>query len=497
MQVAFVVLLLFLSLLKPCASLRKGGGSRKGNEGDFTTEFRPQTHTEQSHEIENVLEQLETHIKEKASKAITFNNTAEIDEAMAEWMSVRHQRDLLRTLDPDKNAQLFAELGMTQDQIQGMREGILDSDKGKIRAYKKLLTQFSVRSEKLYDALRLRVNGTVNASVIHELRTIVDKMGFVGRSIFNSKTTNSEFRELMQENPGAQNYLHEMPGLIDAVELRENGIISAERFSERVKANFFHNGPDAGFWVKLKGFVFHDNVTANKMLGNTIFLAPCGHIEYPESKSVAGLLHRMADRLSQGTRGGMVKLVYETRHVLTGNRALAEMSLLNPLNTVQQLHLAHEETSLALDDGSLGSKQAGILHTQISKVIGRIEHHHKLMWSRILNAQEIFDSLSDPKDVPERLVILEDAVQTRTIIRHETKGHIYVREEILRSLANCSEILSQKLFHQLTNRNLIDIGLEAFDRAAASVEDNTGDPMRPLSERDMKTKKSERRNLIR
>ena len=163
-----IVVLLAVSTYSACKPFRDPNGisDLKGGEGDNTGRFVPKSREVQRNEVEIVLDQMEAVAKENAYKAISSGDPARIDAAMAEWMSIRHQRDLMRALDPQKNAQLYAELGMNADAVSGMREGVLDSDKGKLKEYKRLLFEESVRSDKLYDSLRLDEKGKVKAEVI-------------------------------------------------------------------------------------------------------------------------------------------------------------------------------------------------------------------------------------------------------------------------------------------------------------------------------------------
>lgn len=494
-----IVVLLAVSTYSACKPFRDPNGisDLKGGEGDNTGRFVPKSREVQRNEVEIVLDQMEAVAKENASKAISSGDPARIDAAMAEWMSIRHQRDLMRALDPQKNAQLYAELGMNADAVSGMREGVLDSDKGKMKEYKRLLFEESVRSDKLYDSLRLDEKGKVKAEVIGELRTILKEMGFQGKSLLNSQTTNAEFRQLMAEKPAMQGYLHDLPGLVDAVELRENGIISKERFRERIKANLFHNGPDAGFWGKLKSFIFNDAPLVKKMFDRTVFLDNAGKLTYPGSKSVGGVLHRMADRISQATRGGLLKIVYETRF-LASNRSLAELSLQSPVQTVEQLQVTKSDIAQLAQERIISQQQADVLIKKTGEAISRVENHGKYMAAKIKGSGEIASRLDDFKFTPEILQVVDESGTIETVDNSDRKGKAYVPEEILVELVERGDAPSQKLYEQLTDPNIIDKGLQTFDRAAVEIESKgqIGDPMRPISERHLATQNLIERSIV-
>ncbi|MDA9951611.1 hypothetical protein N9D31_03445 [Oligoflexaceae bacterium] len=466
--------------------------------GDQTGRFLPETKEIQRSEVEMVMNQLETVAKQKASSAISSGDATKIDVAMAEWMSVRHQRDVLQSLDPAKNQSLYNELGMSVDAVQGMREGILDSDKGKLAEYQKLLVEESVRSNKLFDTLRLDDAGSVKPETLKEFKKILIEMRFKsGKGILNPETTNAEFRKLITENAVLKGYLHDLPGLVDAVELREKGIITAERFRERVKANLFHNGPDAGFWAKLKGFFSANKTLVSKMFKGSVFIDSKGKLTYPGSRSVGGMLHRMVDRVSQATRGGLLKIVFETRF-LPSNRAIAELALESPGLTIEQLEASKADINKAAKDGVITKSQAAKLIEKTGQAIGRVENHGKLLSARIKGAEAIKSKLKDAKYAPEKIQVVSETGVVETLDSTKRNGKVFVPDEILVELIEATDPVSKKLYEQVTDVNNVDKGLKAMDRAAQSIEAKgiVGDPMRPVSEPSMATQNVIERSVV-
>ena len=300
----------------------------------------------------DVLSRMEKLTKGKLLKAIQANDAGAINSSMAEWLSVRHQMDLVKCLDPSvpENAQRFQRMGLSKAQTDAMIAGVVDSDKGKLAEYRQLMTDASVKSDLLFDTLKLDVSekstAKRSASVLQKVLQETGKNG----GLLNKNTTNDRLRQIMREViKGAPGYLHDFPGIADAIQLHESGRLTDVQFAERLKANLFHNGPDAGFWKTLKSFIFTPQATeaARELLGGTLFdRSPNGSfdvatLDYPGSMSETGFLHRLADRISQGTRGGVLKIFYEIVGFKKPAQAMTELT--GDVDTLKQVQTAEQE----------------------------------------------------------------------------------------------------------------------------------------------------------
>lgn len=156
-------------------------------------------------------------------------------------------------------------------------------------------------------------------------------------------------------------YLHDLPGLIDAIVEHESGKSTREGFQKRVLANLFHNGPALGFWGFLSNVLVpgqlekSENANTRRVFANTVFENPAdaSHADtslivkphYPFPASYEGLLHAIADRLSQGTRGGIIKIYWEIVKFTPPLKAIEDLVVNNPKQTIQQIEAIQRYSS--------------------------------------------------------------------------------------------------------------------------------------------------------
>lgn len=262
-------------------------------------------------------------------------------QKLAEVFSGRHQGDMFQALTPEVRKKLEKEGFDTHAFINGM----MDSDKGKTAAYKALLTEVSEKSDLLLDTLR-GVSRKGNAKSAAAIRELLQKSGLNGM-LLNPNLTNAELRALFKDQPILQNFLHELPGIADSIVAFERGVLSKEQFMKTVQANLFHNGPGKGFWSFFTGTLVpmmmgkSTNPKAKEFFAGTVFQGATKdglvHPVYPYPTSFEGLFHTVLDRLSQGTRGGVMKIAYELPDTMHGVAVYNDMLFNNPKGTVDQI----------------------------------------------------------------------------------------------------------------------------------------------------------------
>lgn len=282
-----------------------------------------------------------------------------------ELASVDHQVDLLLMTENKYMDDVIRGVGANREQLA---RGMLESDIGKQFGYweKNILTK-NGRSDDFFDVLA----GRGNTKAAQAMREIMEESGYKGRSFFNPELTSDQLREVIRKNPILTGYMHEAPGMIEAMEELAKGSVTKEQFKLRIKANLFHNGPNEGFW-KLFGDAFvpgalgNGDEAAKKFFKNTVFEGDQhanGVVKprYPGPVSPEGIIHTFIDRMSQGSRGGMIKIFEEVGHgtLFKNPKALLkdiknpkgdaiglstfkEMLTVNPGNTLQQLKALEE-----------------------------------------------------------------------------------------------------------------------------------------------------------
>ena len=295
----------------------------------------------------------ESEIVDQAS--VTAANRRVINElattgTKAEQYSGEHQKDLdgfLRTAREKVT-------GVNKDALYN---GMADSDKGKHSSYKKLLTESSPAS----DALLAFCKGEGAGGPI--LREILKDAGLGDAVLLNPTLTNAQLRELFQKVPGLQGFLHEIPGMADALTALEVGALSRDQFKAQIRANLFHNGPGEGFW-KLLAEVFMPGAMRGAgydpaaVFSGTVFgKGEGGKLSYPMPVSAEGVVHTVSDRLSQGTTGGVIKIYYEIIGFSKPLQAIAELLVLNPQQTTAQFDALAAHVPSLVQRGAVSAEQ--------------------------------------------------------------------------------------------------------------------------------------------
>jgi hypothetical protein len=242
-------------------------------------------------------------------------------ESPAELLSIAHQRDLLFAA---QGATLQGTLRALHVDSTALTMGIVDSDAGKLRArWESAVLISSPSSEEFLSFLR----GEGSSRSTRELRVLLDRSGFRGRNLLNPQLSNDDIRRVIQSAPVVRGFLHELPGLQSAMVAFENFEITPSQFQRRVAANLFHNdgsgpGSGVGFWQatlverRVPAALQASEVPkAAEFFRNTVFEGKSDgrwvRPRYPLPISVEGVLHTILDRMSQGTRGGLLKILAE------------------------------------------------------------------------------------------------------------------------------------------------------------------------------------------
>ncbi len=299
-----------------------------------------------------------------------------------ETLSVSHQMDLVVATESYAGKKAFANLGMNLRQTQ---MGIMASDAGKMVEVwtQKILTPTAASDE----VLKV-LSGQSQSAAGNAMKQIFEQAGMKGKSLLNGDLAPSALREVFEKNPRLMmGYLHELPGLADAITAVNAGSISVADFQALVSASLFHNGPNAGFWKFFGDELVPqmlgdsgDEVT-KKFFKNTVFEGATnskGVIvpNYPSPISKEGVFHTVVDRLSQASRGGFTKIYMEMGNPSgkKGLDTLHELLIKNPKGTIEQLQALDKHVGTM---ASLAEKERKGLSVITNDAVARLELQQK------------------------------------------------------------------------------------------------------------------------
>lgn len=288
--------------------------------------------------------------------------------AAAEILSARHQQDLLRLVrDAENKDYLRHVLAMAKLSAPNLdagldpevaleavfRCGVADTDKGKLNVYKSLLKPVgepgadTVKSERLFNTVR----GLSRDRASAVLGEVLAASGFAGLWLLNPDTSvsNDALRAHFAAKPILANWMHELPGVADALELHANGVYGDAALREILSIALFHNGPDAGYWNKVTTVFLPDDTfgagaaALAELYAGTVYesLAKSTRsgkpVAYPLPTTYLSLVHVVLDRLSQGTAGGVHKIWHEIKVFTPPAKMVEELLVVNQAGTLEQL----------------------------------------------------------------------------------------------------------------------------------------------------------------
>jgi hypothetical protein len=301
--------------------------------------------------------------------------------------NVDHVHDLVEFTQTPFIRRVCERLGLD---CEAMVKGIIDSDIGKYASeWKARVFEDHPASNELLGVL----SGRSQSPAAVEFRKMLDENGFANKTFLPSMD-NEQLRKILKKYPILQTYLHEVPGMSEAITEFNHGAISKQQFRARMMANMFHNGPHAGFWRKLGEEMIPKALANADQDGKTFFHGTVfdsgetreGMISprYPAPISAEGYVHLSGDRLSQATRGGVLKIFeYDGNSLLAANRNLpmrdfpvlgldyvGGLMIDNPKWTVEQLAEAQAQLSRTV---KFSSSERSVLNETLQHARERLE----------------------------------------------------------------------------------------------------------------------------
>lgn len=256
-----------------------------------------------------------------------------------ELNSLVHQRELVEGIE--KNPKILKELQDLGLDTGAHYRACFDSDMGKLLIYRELFTIPSEKSDFLFKFLQGKV-ALKSWEVIKKAFQINKmKMG----TFLNSDFSPSKLRSLFHTHPILISYLHEFPGMIDAVIAFELNKLTENEFKTQILVNLGHAGPSEGYWKYLESVLLpksfeNDPELLKKLFTDTIYMpeneSVLHHPHYPAPALFDSYIAIFFDRMSQATRSGFIKIDQE----VNGDPLHAVNELLlktNNLNTTKQI----------------------------------------------------------------------------------------------------------------------------------------------------------------
>lgn len=335
--------------------------------------------------------------------------------------SLAHQDDLLKVYR-NVSEQKRQEIEFDEASYQF---GVIASDVGKLNRYKNLFTAKSEKSDLFLDILTGR----------SDLKSAVLLRRILNGYIFSPEFSNNQIRTLFTENPVLSGFFHELPGLCDMFIAFELNLFDAGQFENIVKVNLYHNGPSAGFW-KVFSFKLIPQILGKKMkhLKKLLSQGPFAFVKidgfgsegpgYPDSLNFEGQVHRIFDRVSQGTRGGLIKMFLEYKSSMD-ERLIEFVNLVVP-RSIEQMNAIYSgipRTSLSLNQVRFLENQLNVSTMYLQKLamtLKRLVPVIKKSYVFMAVSVRSMDGVPDPKDYrPSELSDEELRLQARNYANKE------------------------------------------------------------------------------
>lgn len=364
--------------------------------------------------------------------------------ADAQVGSTKHQADIHTMASESEHAAAAVKAG--RGDRGALTRGMADSDKGKLIKYQELLTAESGAAKAKSDLLLDFLAGRGPQDEANILRKILDQAGAPQESwLLNPKLSNDQIRDVFKNGPMLKNYLHEYPGMADAVMAYRSGIINAKDFEKQIRANLFHNGPDEGFWGFFGQKLVPDFALAGKgpqaesFFENTILAGTRNEKgvvvpRYGTPTSYEAGAHLIPDRVSQGTRGGVEKIFKELEAGAPAGKfnpvdTMRQMVQDNPAGTAKQLKKFAEDIEKI---PGLTPKQASVLRAMndaAEKRVTKLSEYLKENMQFVRNEKNVAESMEmRMPDGTTRIFKATDNPDdvlsaTMDIMKHEEKLH--------------------------------------------------------------------------
>jgi hypothetical protein len=319
---------------------------------------------------------------------------------LKERASGAHQEDVFNFALGNKAS--MEKLGID---AQALELAIARSDQGKISDYTELFTDYSLKSEFMFDVLR----GQGETKSAGALKRVLAEAGFGDRTILtaNSGLTNAQLREVFKNVKVLQGFLHELPGMTDTCLAFEFGIITEKQFKAEILGNLSHNGPQEGFWKLITEVFVPGALSKSELPGakeffeGTIFEGVDGKVKYSGPRSAEGVVHTIGDRLSQGTRGGVVKLYHEIVSFTPPVTAVADLLINNQKLTMKQFELLKKNISELKNEGLISDTQATELLRINDIAITRFESNRQAVNRKIGNLAALESAFANKTEITE------------------------------------------------------------------------------------------------
>lgn len=374
-----------------------------------------------------------------------------------EKASIFHQKDLFSAYL--KNQELTDSLTEVGFDGASYLSGSYESDLGKLKSYQNLFTEKSPKGDLFY----LFIQGKGPQKSMKELHKALDEMNEPALPFLNPNVSIKELRQIFKDYPILKGFLHELPGMIDAVLAFETGLINAKEFREQIHVNLFHCGPSAGYWQLLKSHLIPQSFERNnekrlfqRIFKDSLFMKDGdGILYYGAPSTFESFVSTLFDRLSQATRGGYLKIDWE----IGGDPIHNANSLLLEKNipwTIEQLSLLKDQAKLAK---LLKPQQKKLLQSIISKSIDYLEKYQGLLKERVL-----FKRDASGVTLEVSLKAKDKANQVFKAAFLNSNGHY---------LVDAKDTKSQEVARRLIHHKMNEVFLE--------VETEIGDPFQGLN----------------
>ncbi len=168
-------------------------------------------------------------------------------------------------------------------------------------------------------------------------------------TLLNPNLSVDRARDIFKTNGVFAGFMHELPGLVTAIDNYIQGKMTDEAFITSLKTILLHNGPQKGFWDFLTKVLLPKGPANELFEGGLYWNDQEAKVAYPNPVHIEGILSAGIDRLDQGI-GGVHKIMWEILPML--NLVSIKNDLLgnNQKGTIAQLDELHSHTAKLLSE---------------------------------------------------------------------------------------------------------------------------------------------------